>query len=301
VASGKITTIAYGAERVRDCDTQTVRQYGLEPRRYLTVVARGEPENSILEIVRGFSLRPRGVRLVVLGKYDPAYPFHAAVKAAASDEVMFPGAIYDKPVLQALRFNSLAYVHGHQVGGTNPSLVEALGAGNAVLAHDNRFNRWVAGPGARYFSSAASLSSVLDEVLGNPTLLAQMRAASVARFESEFRWEPILKQYEELLTRWLPPSSVVPQPRPTPSRDEPPRASGQREATLSEASLSDASLGEASLSEASLSEASLGEASLGEASLREASGREVARLSGEAEGSAQSFIQTLELTDEGGA
>jgi glycosyltransferase involved in cell wall biosynthesis len=275
VASGKITTIAYGAERVRDGDADTVRQFGLEPGRYLTVVARAEPENSILEIVRGFSLRPRGVRLVVLGKYDPSYPFHAAVKAAASDEVLFLGTIYDKPVIQALRFNSLAYVHGHQVGGTNPSLVEALGAGNAVLAHDNRFNRWVAGPGARYFRSADTLSSVLDEVLSNATLLTQMRAASVARFESAFRWAPILKQYEELLTRWLPTAAGVPEPR-APSRDASPRAAGQREAAASEANL-------------------------GEAGLREASGREVARLNGEADGSAQSFIQTLELTDEGGA
>ena len=50
-----------------------------------------------------------------------------------------------------LRLHSIAYVHGHQVGGTNPSLVEALGAGNAVIAHDNRFNRWVAAAAARYF------------------------------------------------------------------------------------------------------------------------------------------------------
>ena len=61
---------------------------------------------------------------------------------------MFVGAIYHQPLVQALRFFSRFYIHGHSVGGTNPSLVEALDAGSPVLAHDNKFNRWVAGKGA---------------------------------------------------------------------------------------------------------------------------------------------------------
>src|ERR1019366_7211363 len=103
-----------------------------------------------------------------------------------------------------LRFHSLAYLHGHQVGGTNPSLVEALGAGNPVIAHDNPFNRWVAGPGAMYFRSAEELSRELDQMLRNPQILAEMRAASQMRFQNEFRWDDILSQYAGLLERWLP-------------------------------------------------------------------------------------------------
>jgi len=61
------------------------------------------------------------------------------------------GAIHDKATVSALRFHSALYAHGHQLGGTNPSLVEATGAGSGVLAHGNRYNRWVGGPGARYF------------------------------------------------------------------------------------------------------------------------------------------------------
>ncbi len=76
--------------------------------------------------------------------------------SAASDEVVFPGAIYEAKRIRALRFFARVYVHGHQVGGTNPSLVEALGAGNAVLAHDNKFNRWVAKDGAIYFNGVSS-------------------------------------------------------------------------------------------------------------------------------------------------
>jgi glycosyltransferase involved in cell wall biosynthesis len=120
--------------------------------------------------------------------------------------VRFLGAIYDKAVVQALRQHCTAYVHGHQVGGTNPSLVEALGAGNAVLAHDNRFNRWVAGEGARYFSGADGMAALLDEVLSpqRPQALAPLRAAAMARFEEAFTWDAVLADYEALLRRWLP-------------------------------------------------------------------------------------------------
>ncbi|MEY4562522.1 MAG: hypothetical protein RLZZ618_1799 [Pseudomonadota bacterium] len=213
VKPAHITTIAYGADPLHDAPVDAVRAQGLEPGRYLTLVARPEPENSILEVVQGFSRKPRGVQLAVLGNYSPTNAYHQSVRQAASNEVKFLGAIYDKPVVQALRFHSAAYVHGHQVGGTNPSLVEALGAGNAVIAHDNRFNRWVAGEGARYFQGADDFSNVMDGLLQDPAALAAMQAASRRQFEQNFTWGKILGEYEQLLTRYLPrPQGVVTQP-----------------------------------------------------------------------------------------
>ena len=204
VNANKVTTIAYGADPLRDMPTGPVHGLGLEPGRYLTLVARPEPENSILEVVQGFSRAPRGVTLTVLGNYSADNAYHRAVKESASPEVKFVGAIYDKPTVQSLRFHSMAYVHGHQVGGTNPSLVEALGAGNAVIAHDNRFNRWVAGPQAGYFSGADGFAATLDAVLKDPARLAAMQQASRSRFEECFTWNHILAQYEQLLLQWLP-------------------------------------------------------------------------------------------------
>lgn len=116
--------------------------------------------------------------------------------------MLFLGAIYDKKIVQALRFHSAAYVHGHQVGGTNPSLVEALGAGNPVIAHDNRFTRWVAGPGAVYFDGADSFARQLESVLAEPGKLEAMREASRKRFDEAFRWEQILGDYERLLLQY---------------------------------------------------------------------------------------------------
>ena len=210
VRPAKISTIAYGADRLVSTtgDIAVLARYGLTPRGFLTVIARAEPENSLLEVVSGFSRRARPVRLVVLGAYDDAHPYHRAVKRAASTQVSFVGAIYDRGVVQSLRVNSLAYVHGHQVGGTNPSLVEAMGAGNAVLAHDNRFNRWVAAEGARYFADVEQFAALLDELLErDPQQMDRLARASLARYERGLTWPQILGQYEQLLTAWLPPAA----------------------------------------------------------------------------------------------
>ena len=204
VRGGKITTIPYGALDVTSSPERFVHELGLEPGRYLTLIARPEPENSILEVVQGFSAKRRGYRLAVLGTYHEENAYHRAVKEAASDEVVFLGAIYDKSVVQSLRFHCVAYVHGHRVGGTNPSLVEALGAGNAVVAHDNRFNRWVAGDGAVYFDGADAFSACMDDLLVNPEKLQAMRAGSRERFHEAFTWPDVLAQYETLLERFLP-------------------------------------------------------------------------------------------------
>ena len=201
VSRRKITTIPYGADALRETNLAVVRLLGLADLRYGLVIARPEPENSVLEIVTAFSRRPRGAKLVVLGKYDRAQAYHRDVLDAASDEVVFPGAIYEPAAVRALRQRADFYLHGHRVGGTNPSLVEALGAGNAVIAHDNVFNRWVAGPDARFFATEADCDMHISALLGDPATAQAMGAASTRRFESAFRWDSVLAQYEALLYR----------------------------------------------------------------------------------------------------
>jgi glycosyltransferase involved in cell wall biosynthesis len=199
IRADKITTIPYGADEVRAADPALLQGLGVEPGRFLSVVARVEPENSLLEIVQGYSARPREARLLVLGRYDPAQRYHRAVLDAAGPDVVFAGAVYDKAVVQAIRLHGLAYLHGHQVGGTNPSLVEALGAGSAVIAHDNPFNRWVAGDGAAYFRSAEDCDAQLSQILADPARLEAMRRASRERFQQGLSWPDVLAQYEGLI------------------------------------------------------------------------------------------------------
>ena len=165
VTKTKITMIPYGSTEITDAEVERLADFGLTPHRYAIVVARPEPENSILEIVTAFSQMDRGFKLVVLGNFEKANPeYRKRVFEAASAEVLFPGAIYESQTLHALRYFAVAYVHGHRVGGTNPSLVEALGAGSPVIAHDNKFNRWVAGDKNLFFFFLCCISSALASI-----------------------------------------------------------------------------------------------------------------------------------------
>ena len=164
----------------------------------------------MLEIVRAFSARPRGLELAVLGRYQPDRdPYHREVLAAASAEVRFLGAIYEPAIVAPLRVHSLLHVHGHRLGGTNPSLVEALGAGNPVLAHQNRFNYWVCGAAAEYFTDERNCRAAFDELLSDPFRLREMAYGSLQRHRLEFRWERVLQRYEQLLFRMIRRSNVV--------------------------------------------------------------------------------------------
>lgn len=210
-AREKITVIPYGAYRVDSAPVETVQKYGLASKQYYLLIARPEPENSVLEIVRGYSQKHRGEPLVVLGAYDPQNNrYHKEVMNMAGPEVVFLGAIYEHATVEALRFHAKAYLHGHRVGGTNPSLVESLAAGNAVIAHDNRFNRWVAGESARYFSSAEDVAQIIDSVEASPDQLLEMEAGSRKQHQLLFQQDQILLRYEELLLKYAPVDAPAP-------------------------------------------------------------------------------------------
>lgn len=208
-AGKRCTVIPYSAEvHAKTASPGTegsiFSQLGLGSEPYGLVIARPEPENSILQIVRAYSASPRPYRLVVLGKFTPqSNPYHRAVLAAASTRVLFPGAIYDSAAVAALRQHCLCYVHGHTVGGTNPSLVEALAHGSPVIAHDNPFNRWVAAEAASYFSDEADCVAAFDALAEGGGLLERQSQVARARFESQFNMDHVMGQYERLLRSHL--------------------------------------------------------------------------------------------------
>lgn len=191
--------IPYGAEDTRSRGDLGARRTDLADD-YFLVVARCEPENSLLEIVRAFSSRPRSARLVVVSDVGAAGSYGIAVRSAADPSVTFMGAVYDPAILAKLRYHAKAYVHGHTVGGTNPSLVEALSAGRPVIAHDNRFNRWVAGDGQLYFKNEADLDSALSLLSGDNEAAHSIGELAYARYKTMFQWEAILRAYFDLLT-----------------------------------------------------------------------------------------------------
>lgn len=200
-----VTTVPYGSRAVQAADARLIARWNLTPNRYTLVIARPEPENSILEIVRAYSMQRRRCTLVVLGSYDRAVRYQRRVLEAAGPDVLFPGAVYDRAVVDALRYFATLYIHGHRVGGTNPSLVEALGASTPVVAHDNRFNRWVCGDAAVFFRDERDLASALDRLLpeGGQHELSALRHRARIRHSSTFDLERRLGEYEQVLLNML--------------------------------------------------------------------------------------------------
>ena len=206
----KTAMIPYGGDPVTEAPEAPVRALGLAPDNYLVSIARIEPDNNIELMVKAFSAQRQGANLVVLGNLDQSNAYHRAVRAAASDEVIFPGAIYDAAAVKALRFHARAYMHGHTVGGTNPSLVEALWAGNAVIAHDNQFNRWTAGAAAWYFRDRAGCEALIAQALASGDQLAALRQAAMAQARARFDWADVLQSYEWEIAALLPRNVAAP-------------------------------------------------------------------------------------------
>jgi glycosyltransferase involved in cell wall biosynthesis len=195
----KVIMIPYGAPVIEEASTQPLATLNLESGDYYLSIARIEPENSQLEIIKAFSQEKRDKLLVILGTLSMDNPYHRAIRAAAGESVRFIGAIYDKTILASLRYHAAAYFHGHTVGGTNPSLVEALGAGCPIVAHDNEFNRWTAGPDQLFFRTEQDFAEILRSMAKHPELLEQMRHRARQRHRAAFQLEAVLGQYRQLL------------------------------------------------------------------------------------------------------
>ena len=197
------SVIAYGADLVQpeDADPAALSAWGLQPGRYLLVVARPEPENHVREIIEGYLLHGGDWPLVVVGDLSGGTPYQRQLRALASARVMCIGGIYDVAQLRSLRVHAACYLHGHSVGGTNPSLLEALACGNWVIAHDNPFNREVARDAADYFDSPAQLARCLDALAGQQDAAVQARRIQRAReiVARHYTWDGITDAYEALM------------------------------------------------------------------------------------------------------
>lgn len=211
--------LAYGAPcSTAAADTDVLARWGLMPGKYLLVVARIEPENHVLDIIRGFQASGSPWPLVIVGDHQRPTPYCKAIAEADLTGIRLLGGIFDTELLQHLRLGAAAYVHGHSVGGTNPSLLEAMGCGNVVVAHDNPFNREVLGDVGLYFSTAADLAKVLPRCfqMTEPERHARSHQAREI-VQTRYTWDLIADQYEALMfTDARPPS-----PSPTHANDTP--------------------------------------------------------------------------------
>ena len=177
-----------------------IEELGLYPGKYHLVVARFEPENHVLEIVKGYQQSEAELPLVVVGSAPYADAYTADVQAAAGHQVRLLGGIWDQEQLDQLYAHAFTYLHGHSVGGTNPSLLRAAGAGTYTVAYDVSFNREVLGTTAAYFGTADDLAREVVTAEADPARI-QDEGLQLQRDIGRYNWEDVAGKYEDLCRR----------------------------------------------------------------------------------------------------
>lgn len=191
--------IAYGAPIISG-ESSRLAELGLNSRGYHLVVARFEPENHVELIVRGYAASRAQLPLVVVGSAPYADQYTRRVRAAADERVRFLGGVWDQELLDQLYAGSLTYLHGQSVGGTNPSLLRAIGAGAAVDAYDVVFNRDVLQGAGRFFTTSANVAQLVELAEVNPDEAAERGRAAQER-AADFTWDDVAQSYESLCSR----------------------------------------------------------------------------------------------------
>jgi glycosyltransferase involved in cell wall biosynthesis len=187
--------IPYGAHLFTKPDASWLKQFHLLPDQYYLVVSRLEPENNIEMIIDGFLNSKSGYDLIIVGKENK---FSKAWKQKyASEKIKFIGPIYDKTALNNLRYFSKLYFHGHSVGGTNPSLLEAMSCQCNIVAHNNIFNKAILENNAIYFSKREDVTAMFD----TPSYAASTscKQTNLKKIIETYNWEKIVDAYEALM------------------------------------------------------------------------------------------------------
>lgn len=197
--------LAYGADIHEDYDEDILKEFGLEADGYFIVVARLEPENNLFMAIEGYLASGQyGKRpLVIVGKTNTPYGKHLVERYGDDRNIRFVGGIYDFRKLNSIRHYSYAYFHGHSVGGTNPSLLEAMASGCFILAHDNIFNRAVLGENALYYGSTDAAMEMLDGI--DQAVSAYKKEYTGRNLEvirRDYSWEKLVDEHEEYF-KWM--------------------------------------------------------------------------------------------------
>lgn len=201
------TVIAYGAPLLDREPAPDLAPYGLDgvqPGGYVLYVSRLEPENQADLVIRAYRQVPGDLPLLIVGDAPYAAAYKALLRelAAADPRVRLTGGIYGQGY-RDLQRGALAYVQATSVGGTHPALIEAMGAGNLVLAFATPENREVLAGTGLLFADEAELAAGLARAVSSPgdPELAALRAAARARVAARYSWDAVTDAYEALWRR----------------------------------------------------------------------------------------------------
>lgn len=191
------TYIAYGANVFETPDETILKKHNIHKENYSMLIARFEPENNLEMILDGVAASSIEESFLVIGKHETAYGEFLKNKYKTYSNIIFTGGIYNFEELNNIRYYSRLYFHGHSVGGTNPSLLEAMASNCLICANDNEFNKGVLKKNAFYFSNYKEVKELYSSLKKENE--REKINQNVIAIKNEFSWNIINEKYYDLL------------------------------------------------------------------------------------------------------
>jgi hypothetical protein len=190
------TYIPYGAHIFAEPNSDTIKEYDLKEYEYDLLIARLEPENNIETILDGVFQSNCSRPFLVIGNHETKFGEYLKQKFCLDKRIRFLGGVYNNYLLNNLRYFSNIYFHGHSVGGTNPSLLEAMGASALICAHDNIFNNTILGSDSFYFKTKNDIITYLNSTKKSQHI--EFVKNNLDKINTIYNWQLIINQYENL-------------------------------------------------------------------------------------------------------
>lgn len=190
------TYIAYGAYPFNEPNEVFLERYDVQKGNYNMIMARFEPENNFEMVLDGVATNDDKTPILVIGNHNTKHGEYLKNKYKLQANIRFIGAVYNLEHLNNLRYFSNIYFHGHSVGGTNPSLLEAMSSQALIVAHNNDFNKGILKDNAFYFSNSVEVKNILQTIKKNDNL--QLVQNNYQAIVNDFNWEKINGEYLQL-------------------------------------------------------------------------------------------------------
>ena len=195
------TYIAYGAHPFDLPNENILNEYSVERDHYMMIMARFEPENNLDMVLEGVSKTKDLTPILVIGNHETKYGSYLKNKYKAFEKIRFIGGIYNLTHLNNLRYFCKIYFHGHSVGGTNPSLLEAMASQAFIAAHQNDFNKGVLKNNALFFKSAQEVKEIVEKSKKNNNL--HFIKNNYQAIVEDFNWNKINGDYLQLFEKCM--------------------------------------------------------------------------------------------------
>jgi len=193
--------IAYGADIRKSEFPDLINEWNLKKREYYLVIGRLIPDNNADLIIKGFLKSSSKKKLVIVGDVPYKDSYASDLKNMVSKRLIFTGYVKDQNILAELYHNCYVYVHGHEFGGTNPTMIKAMAYSCAILALDTVFNQEMLQNGKFgifFKKELLSITNMIDYCEKEKLVIDKFRSESVNGITKKYDWDFVTSQYLEV-------------------------------------------------------------------------------------------------------